>query len=104
MSEEYQPITIRLKPGSPRADRFQQVFGRLTGIPVVFSEPEIIFDESGKEQKAYILSTVRLTPSEKTNLAIYYADRLHILPDEARSLIKNSVVPINAEDCEVERG
>ena len=104
MSDDFTPITIRLKPGTARAEKFMQVFGRLHGIPVIFDTPDMVIDEQGQPCKAYILSTVRLTPREKTNLAIYYADRLHILPDEARALIKNSVVPINAEDCEVERG
>jgi len=102
MSEEYQPITIKLKPDSPRAERFQQVFGRLHGIPVVFSEPEAIFDAAGNVQQAYILNLVRLTPGEVTALAIYYADALRVLPDEARRLIKDVVIPILADDCEVE--
>lgn len=97
-----QGITIRIKPDSPRAERFAQVFGRLTGIPVVSATPDTAVDEAGVTRQAYILHVSRLTAREKSQLAIYYADRLRILPDEARQLIKDSVVPIDAEDCEVE--
>lgn len=102
MSEEYRTITIRIKPGTERAARFMQVFGRLTGIPVVSSEPDIAYDESGQPRRAYIMNTTRLTAREKSNLAIYYADALRVLPDEARQLIRKSVIPILADDCEVE--
>lgn len=102
MSETYQGNYIRIKPGSARAANFLQVFGRLNGIPVVFSEPETIYDQDGNVQKAYIMSLTRLTSREMNNLAVFYADKLRLMPDEARRLIKDSVIPIYADDCEVE--
>lgn len=95
--------TIRIKPGSQRAQRFDQVFGRLTGIPVVHSTPYLVTDPGdGKEKLAYVLNTSRLTATELTNLVSFYAALTNIIPDEVRSIIKSESILIDAADCEVE--
>jgi len=95
--------TIRIKPITARAERFQRVFGRLTGIPVVHNTPTAVTDPAdGQTKLAYVLNTAQITASELTNLVSFYAELLNVMPSEVRQMIKDNVVLIMAADCEVE--
>ena len=95
--------TIRIKATSPRAERFQRVFCRLTGIPVVHDHAIAVTDPAdGREKSAYVLNIKRLTSTELNNLVSYYADLTNTLPDEIRVIIKSDNILIDASDCEIE--
>jgi hypothetical protein len=95
--------TIRIKPESPRAEKFQQVFGRLDRIPVIHDTPHLAVNfATGQEQLVYEMNVKCLTSTELTNLVSYYAVLINRMPDDVRRQIMDFGVQIDTDSCEVE--
>jgi hypothetical protein len=99
MDEEYQGITVKLDPSSRRAAAFQHIFGRLTGIPVVYATPASGLDaETRQPVQLYQINMARITHGELLKLTLYYADLLNTIPDEAKKMIEREGVSILVGD------
>lgn len=102
---DYQGITISIKPGTPSAAVFSQVFGRLDRIPVVYAQPhEVVNVDTAETTHVYSLNLSRLQPIELTRLVGHIAVRRNIMPERLRPVLLQQGVLIAAADVEVGNG
>lgn len=94
--------TISLNPASSRALHFQQIFGRLSQIPVIHAIAHSEVSAQGIARQCYALDIHRLSRAERHRLTIFYAAALHVQLDEAYAIVQGEGVSILASDVTVE--